>query len=59
MIQHDFLWLAVLAIGAINAWLTKSIKTEILLLKLDLIERIAKTEGDVKALRAGVANKSE
>lgn len=49
---HDLLWLAALAFGAYNAWLSKTTKNEVLTLKLDLVERIAKTEGDVKALKA-------
>lgn len=52
MNPHDLLWLAALGMGAWNAWLTRGTRNEILTLKLDLVERIAKVEGDVKALKA-------
>lgn len=47
---RDYLWLGSLVFGAINAWQAKNIVEAILTLKLELVERIARTEGDVKAL---------
>jgi len=52
MTPQTGLLLASLVIAALNAWLTKNIREAILQLKLDLVERIAKTEADVKVLQA-------
>jgi hypothetical protein len=52
---HDWLWLVSIAIGAWNAWQSKSIELAVLSLKLDLSDRIGRTEGDVRELRASIA----
>lgn len=52
MTPHDWLWVASLAFGAWNAYQNMSIQNAILSLKVELSDRIAKTEGDVKALQA-------
>jgi hypothetical protein len=44
---------AAFLMGALNAWQNKNISAAILGLKLELSERIWKTEGDVKALTVG------
>jgi hypothetical protein len=41
--------------GALNAWQNKSIEGSILKLKLDLSNRIATSEGDIKALQMAAA----
>jgi hypothetical protein len=52
MNPHDWLWIASLGVTVFNAWQNKSIQNAILTLKLDLVDRIAKCEGDIKALQA-------
>jgi hypothetical protein len=54
MQPHDWLWIASIAVGVYNAWQNKSIENAILALKLELSERIAVAEGDLKELRAMV-----
>jgi hypothetical protein len=49
---QNWLWLATIAFGAWNAWQNKSIQNAVLALKLDLVDRIGKCEGDIKALQA-------
>ena len=49
---HDLAWVAATLLGALNAWQNKCIQTAILQLKLDVAERVAKNEGDLKELRA-------
>lgn len=56
MQPHDWLWIASLAVGALNAWQNVRIQNAILGLKLELSERIADAEGDLKELRAMVRN---
>ena len=66
MQPHDWLWLLPVAASAYNAWLITKIQNAILQLNLDLsskaaamkeelIERIAKAEGDVRELRGAQA----
>ena len=52
MTPHDLLLLLSLGFGALNAWQSKSIQNAILALKAELIDRIGKSEGDIKALEA-------
>ena len=52
MQPHDWLWLLSIAVGGFVAWQNLTIRAAILDLKIELIERIAKTEGDVKVLSA-------
>lgn len=49
---HDFLWLIPAALGFVNAYQNKTINEAILSLKLELLDRIARAEGDIKELRA-------
>jgi hypothetical protein len=47
-------WLTVvtLIVGALNAWQSANIRNAILGLNLQLSERIARAEGDIKAMQA-------
>lgn len=52
MSGRDWIWVASLVVTVFNAWQNKSIQNAILALKLDMVERIAKCEGDIRALQA-------
>jgi len=52
MEPRDWLWLGSLLIGGFVVWQNSNISLAVERLRSELIERIAKTEGDVKALSA-------
>jgi hypothetical protein len=51
MRPQDWLWIASLLFGALNAWQNKSIKAALLELQLSLVDRIGKAEADLREIR--------